>query len=210
MIKVAIVVAALFASNAADAQILNNLKNVASGILSQKTGEGTANTITNLVGNLIGKKDVTEKNIVGTWKYEGPCVVFESENALSQLGNTAMTSKIENTMSKQLTKIGFTKGKVVMTFNQDGTGVISMGSKKSNVNWSVNGNTLSLTYPVTKKTMNINVKMNAGDLQMAMKMDKLVTLMNGVAGKSTSGILGTIGTMTQNIKGMYMGLKFRK
>ena len=58
----------------------------------------------------------------------------------------------------------------------------------------------------------MNAKMSGSELQLAMKSDKLLTLLNAITEKAgtVNSSLGTLNTLTKNVKGMYMGLKFTK
>jgi hypothetical protein len=58
----------------------------------------------------------------------------------------------------------------------------------------------------------MNAKLSGGELQVAMKADKLLALLNAVTQKAgtVNSQLSTLGTLTKNVKGMYMGLKFTK
>lgn len=203
---------AMMMSTQANAQLGNILKNAAGSLLGgSSTSETAVGAVTDIVGNLLGKNKVTESNLTGTWTYSEPCVVFESENVLTQLGSTAVSSKIENTMSAQLTKIGFTKGKVVLTLNEGGKGVVTFNGKSVNVEWAVSGNTLILTYPMMQKSVSMNVNMTGGNLQVAMNAEKLLTFITGMSEKvSVTSTLQSISAMIKNVKGLYLGLKFTK
>lgn len=197
----------------ANAQLGDLLKNVAGEAINKATGNSTVgNVAADLVGNLLGTAEVTEKTLVGTWSYSQPCVAFESENVLATLGSSVVSTKVEKTMQNGLTKVGFTSGKVVMTLNEDKTGTIQYNGKPVNINWAVEGTNLKLTFPIVNKGVTMNVKQTGGELQVAMKSDKLLTLLNAITEKAgtVNSSLGTLNTLTKNVKGMYMGLKFTK
>ena len=197
----------------ANAQLGDLLKNVAGEAVNKATGNSTVgNVAADLIGNLLGTAEVTEKTMVGTWSYSQPCVAFESENVLATLGSSVVSTKVEKTMQNGLTKVGFTSGKVVMTLNEDKTGTIQYNGKPVNINWAVEGTNLKLTFPIVNKGVTMNVKQTGGELQVAMKSDKLLTLLNAITEKAgtVNSSLGTLNTLTKNVKGMYMGLKFTK
>ena len=189
------------------------LKNVAGEAINKATGNSTVgNVAADLVGNLLGTAEVTEKTLVGTWSYSQPCVAFESENVLASLGSSVVSTKVENTMQNGLTKVGFTSGKVIMTLKEDKTGTIQFNGKAVDINWTVEETNLKLTFPIINKGVTMNVKQTGGELQVAMKSDKLLTLLNAITQKAgtVNSSLGTLNTLTKNVKGMYMGLKFTK
>lgn len=200
MLKMAFVALGMMVCGNANAQLENILKSVA--------GE----TAANVVGNLLGTSKVSEKSLVGTWSYNQPCVAFESENVLATVGSSMVSTKVEKTMQNGLTKVGFTSGKVVMTFKEDKTGIIKYNGKAVDVNWAVDGANLKLSFPLLNKGVTMNAKMSGSELQLAMKSDKLLTLLNAITEKAgtVNSSLGTLNTLTKNVKGMYMGLKFTK
>lgn len=213
MLKVALLALGMMVCGNANAQLSNVLKSVAGTAISKATGNSTAGDVaSDLIGNLLGTSKVSEKSLVGTWSYNQPCVAFESEDVLTTLGSSMVSKKVESTMQKGLTKVGFTSGKVVMTLKEDKTGTIEFNGKNIIVNWAVDGSSLKLTFPIVDKGVTMNAKLSGSELQLAMKADKLLTLLNAITEKTgtVNSSLGTLNTLTKNVKGMYMGLKFTK
>lgn len=213
MLKVALLALGMMVCGNANAQLSNVLKSVAGTAISKATGNSTAGDVaSDLIGNLLGTSKVSEKSLVGTWSYNQPCVAFESEDVLTTLGSSMVSKKVESTMQKGLTKVGFNSGKVVMTLKEDKTGTIEFNGKNIIVNWAVDGNNLKLTFPIVDKGVTMNAKLSGSELQLAMKADKLLTLLNTITEKTSTvnSSLGTLNTLTKNVKGMYMGLKFTK
>ena len=213
MLKVALLALGMMVCGNANAQLSNVLKSVAGTAISKATGNSTAGDVaSDLIGNLLGTSKVSEKSLVGTWTYNQPCVAFESEDVLTTLGSSMVSKKVESTMQKGLTKVGFTSGKVVMTLKEDKTGTIEFNGKNIIVNWAVDGSNLKLTFPIVDKGVTMNAKLTGSELQLAMKADKLLTLLNTITEKTSTvnSSLGTLNTLTKNVKGMYMGLKFTK
>ena len=213
MLKVALLALGMMVCGNANAQLSNVLKSVAGTAISKATGNSTAGDVaSDLIGNLLGTSKVSEKSLVGTWSYNQPCVAFESEDVLTTLGSSMVSKKVESTMQKGLTKVGFTSGKVVMTLKEDKTGTIEFNGKNIIVNWAVDGSDLKLTFPIVDKGVTMNAKLSGSELQLAMKADKLLTLLNAITEKTgtVNSSLGTLNTLTKNVKGMYMGLKFTK
>ncbi|MBO7099020.1 MAG: DUF4923 family protein [Bacteroidaceae bacterium] len=211
--KLAFVAFGMMLCTNANAQLSDILKNAAGTAIDQATGNSTIGKVAgDLLGNLLGTTDVSEKSLVGTWTYSQPGVAFESEDVLSNIGSSVVSSKVEKTMQNGLTKVGFTSGKVVMTLNEDKTGTITYNGKSAKINWAVDGTNLKLTFPLLNQGVTMNAKLTGGELQLAMKSDKLLTLVKAITSKvgTANSTLGTLNTLTKNVKGMYMGLKFTK
>lgn len=215
ILRAVLVAATLMCSAQSHAQIGDFLKGLAGNAINSvtKSENTTASTIANIVQTLIGKEPVEENSLIGTWAYTQPCVAFESENVLTQLGSSAVSKKIEQSLDKSLTKLGFTQGKVVLTLENGGTGTVSFGTKSKKINWSVKDTNLTLKFPLMQKEIQINTKLNAGgELQLAMNSTKMLNLVGAITDKvaAANSTMGTISTLLKNVKGMYLGLTFEK
>ena len=213
VLKVAVLALGMMLCTHANAQLSDILKNAAGTAIDQATGNSTIGKVAgDLLGNLLGTTDVSEKSLVGTWTYSQPGVAFESENVLASVGSSVVSSKVEKTMQNGLTKVGFTSGKVVMTLNEDKTGTITYNGKSAQINWAVDDTNLKLTFPLLNQGVTMNTKLTGNELQVAMKSDKLLALVNAVTSQASTvnSTLGTLNSLTKNVKGMYMGLKFTK
>lgn len=209
MMKMAVAaIIALGLSQTANAQLSNLLKKTASSAVSSSTA---TNVVSNLVGNLLGTNKLNEKNLVGTWTYSEPCVVLESENVLTNIGGTVVTSSIEQKFSNVLKKAKITPGKVVLKLNSDKSFTMKVNGKTtSKGTWSVSGTNLVLT--MLGKSIKINASLNAGKLQLAAnasKMKDLLTTGLGAA-SSISSSFGTVSNLLKKYNGLYLGLKFTK
>ncbi len=163
-----------------------------------------------LVTSLLGKNKLNEKNLEGKWKYIEPCLVLESDNVLSKIGGEVAMGKVEKSLKGFLEGIGFKEGKVGLTLESDGSGVMDISGKDIKLNWSVSDTNLILT--LMKKDIPVNASLSAGDLQLAMSMDKLLelleTVLSGVGNISSIG--NVVAKMVDKYDGLYMGLRFEK
>lgn len=209
----AMLMLAMAGSLQADAQLKNLLKNVAGEAVNSATGNSTAGDVLGgLASKLLGTDKLNADNLQGTWTYSEPCVAFESESLLTSVGSSLASKKVETTLAKQMTRLGFTAGKMTLTLNADSTGTVNLNGKDVKVTWSVSETDLILTFPLTKKSVHMNAKLSGKSLQLAMSTDKLLTLATAITEKASTvnSTLGTVNSLMKNIKGMYVGLKFTK
>lgn len=210
IIKIALVATAAFlmpsTMNAQFADLLNKAKNLFGGSSS------TTSTITNVVGNLLGNTKITAQKLEGTWSYTQPCIAFESESTLNNIGGSVASAKIEEKFKAGLDKAGIKEGQMSITFNADKTFYISTGKRQISGTYEVEGSDLSLTFKTTKKTIKTNVKLSLGTLQIAMNADKMLQIVNTIATKASaySSSMKTVSTLLSQYKSMYLGLKFKK
>lgn len=197
---------------------------------TKSTSTSTSNVLGglgNLVAGLLGTDKVNQKSIVGTWNYAKPAVVFESEDLLTNVGGMAAGKAVEEKLQTYLDKIGFTAGKVKMTFNEDGTGKITYGSKNIPFQWSVADSDLTInlasgTLSMFTSSSNLskytsfkmNCKVNLTNIQLSFKADKLLQFISKVvsaAGSATNNsTISTITGLANKVDGMYLGLTLEK
>ena len=79
-----------------------NTKTDASSLIDNAISGNTSQTTTDLLGRilsyLLNGNSITKDNIIGTWTYSSPKVIFESENILAKLGSEIASDKIEKTL----------------------------------------------------------------------------------------------------------------
>jgi hypothetical protein len=160
----------------------------------------------------LGTKKVTAKSLEGTWVYSQPCVAFESEDALSNLAGSAAQSKIEAKLKQGLEKAGIKAGQMSITFNADKTFSTKVGTKTVKGTYVVNGPDLTLTFKQPAKSVKTNVKISLTTLQMAMKADKMLAIVNAIAAKASaySAQMGTVSSILSQYKSLYVGMKLEK
>ena len=218
MKKLIIMAIVAFTANTAHAQLGDLLKNVATSAASSAATAATgSSTVGDIVANLLGTATVNENTLVGTWTYSQPAVVFESENVLKNIGTTALNSKVESTLQTQLVKLGFTPGKISITFNSDKTGSLTYNAntnKSVPFTWSVSGHDLTLRLggqliSQLSKEFVLNVKITGNTLQVAADATKLIELIQQIVG-NTNSTLSIVSTMLKSVDGLYLGLKYTK
>ena len=221
IIKIAfIAMAAITMPSAMNAQskvgvsdLLNKAKTVVKDAQTQGTATNQAvNTAKDVLGDLLGTKPVTEASIVGTWKYTQPCVAFDGENTLSNIGGKVASSGIETKLANALSKAGITPGKMTIVFKSDKTFSATVGKKTTTGTYALNGNNITLTFKNSKKPITANVKNSAGVLQIAMNTDKLLSIVQNVSANASgySQQMAAVSALLNKYKGMYLGLKFQK
>lgn len=165
------------------------------------------------IGALVGGSGTSKTIPEGTWRYSGPAVTFKSDNALQNLGGAAAGTALEAKLKTYYDKVGlqdmtFTssadstfvmkvkkatlKGTIIYgesgecTLQLQGIGKIAGG--KFNARWQTVGNSLSLTFDISK----------------------LVDLISKIAAVSGKSSLQTLTKVLESYDGVYAGLRFDK
>lgn len=160
----------------------------------------------------LGTKPITEAQLVGTWNYAEPEVVFESSNPASQLGGALAANEVKRKISAGLAKSGFSPSKASITFKGDGTYIASMNGKSISGKYSVKGTNLTFDGPLGVEQVAVNVRLVNQDLQLAVKADKFLTLIQSMAAvpANSTVTLQAVSSLLKNYSGVQFGLVFRK
>ena len=190
--------------NSASAQL--NLGNILGGITGNSN---TSDLVSGLTSIFSSNKQATADNIVGTWSYDSPAIVFESEDFLTKTGAALAANKLETSIQNTLAKYGITKDKFSITFMEDGTFTETIRGKSNSGKWAVEDSKLQLTYQL--KTMEITTQKEGDQLMFVTDASKLLNLIQTLGAKTaTRSSLSTITALAKNIKGMKVGLTLVK
>ncbi len=218
IIKGAFMAIMLMCGTTANAQF--NLGNILGGLANGQTAttdsvssgsstSGLGDLVSGLTTIFSGEKQADKKSIVGMWTYSEPAIVFESDNFLAKTGAKIAAGKLEDKLQERLTKVGIKPGAVTFTFNEDGTYVNTLGSKKFAGTWTVTDQKLNLTV-AKMKTFSITTQLEGKQLMLVVNADKLLTFVKTMTGKSENSNMKTVSTLLKSIKGAEAGITLEK
>lgn len=169
-------------------------------ILGGTIGQAGTGVLGTILGNILGGT-TTQQSLVGSWTYAGPKLVFESENILSQIGGQVVSANLEQKLGTYLEKIGFKAGKSVLTFANDGSCSLTLGTKTLNGTYAYDSssNKLTLTGMFVTGKLPCTVTVQSGQLLMLFDADKLLSIATAVGSKGSSSLGSVLGS--------YSGLK---
>ncbi len=186
------------------------------GASTQKTNSTTSSlsgAAGSVLGNVLGallNGTTTQSSITGTWVYSSPKVVFESESVLAKIGSSVASSKLENTLTQQLKKIGFTSGKTKLTLNSDNTCALVLNSKTLNGTYTYDSSTqlLTITGALGTKSVSCTATLNGGELCMLYDASKLLGMVQTLG--SISSTTSTLSSLLKNYSGLKLGWAMKK
>ncbi len=197
----------LLCGTSANAQV--NLGDILGGLSGSSSSSNGSDLISGLTSIFSSNKQASASNLVGTWSYDSPAIVFESDNLLSKAGAAIAAKKIESKLQTTLSKYGITEDKFTITFNADSTFTESIRGKKYSGKWEVKDKKLVLSYALKK--MEITTQKEGNKLMFVTDATKLLSLMQTLGAKTaTNSSLSTITSLAKNIKGMKVGLALKK
>lgn len=165
-----------------------------------------------LSGLLGGGSTLSQQSIQGTWTYQQPDCVFESQNLLAQAGGALASNKIEGQLADQLSKIGIKPGACSFTFNADNTYSAVIGGRTINGNYTLDtaNKKMTMTYLAGLGTMTPHVSFSAGRLSLLFESDKLLSMVKGVSKIGNSTAMKGLSSLLGQYEGMYIGLQLSK
>ena len=181
-----------------------------SNALAGNTSQATTDLLGRVLSYLLYGNTTSKENIIGTWKYSSPKVIFESENILAKVGSDIASEKVEKTLGDQLARLGFTLGKTALTFNEDNTCSFTFGSRTYPGTYKYDSSTNRLTISDAMGVSNLRCTAckNGNELYLLFDSDKMLTLINTL-GKSTISNTSAV-SILNNYKGLKLGWSMTK
>jgi hypothetical protein len=180
------------------------------GVLNSVLGGGQSDDIVSGITSIFSSdKQATANNIIGTWSYTEPAIVFTSDNLLTKVAAKVAANKLENKLQSYLTQYGIKPGALVLTFNEDGTCTETLNGKTLKGKWEVKDSKLILTLGGIK-ALQILTQIDGKDMQFVTDATKLLKLFKSVGAKSTNKNIKTVTSLMKSVDGMQAGVSLRK
>ncbi len=201
--KIAAMAVMMMCSVSASAQDFND-------ILGSVLGNGSSDgLVSNLTSVFSSDKQATAENVIGTWAYSEPAIVFTSNNILAKAASKIAANKVENKIQEQLNKYGIKPGSFSMTFNEDGTFTETLKGKTTKGTWKVENSKLQLSV-VGVKALSITTQIDGKDMQFVTDATKLLNLFKTLGAKSNNSSIKTVTSLMKSVNGMQAGITMRK
>lgn len=217
---VAAVALSAFIPSAASAQvslgnILNTVKEVAGSTSSSSSSSSSkSSTASSLLSGLSSifssSKVATAEQIVGTWTYQEPAIVFESSNVLKSAGGKVVSSAMEKKLQTQLTKYGIKKGQMKMTFDKDGNFTQTIGKKTVSGTYTLDGKNVKLEYAGKVSQIVGTTQLDGSSLLIVMDASKLLKFVSAASKLTSNSTLKTASSLLGSMDGMQCGLRLKK
>lgn len=184
----------------------NDLQNILNGVLNGGQSEDIVSGITSIFSS---DKQANKNNIIGTWSYSEPAIVFTSDNLLTKVAAKVAANKLEDKLQSYMTQYGIKPGTLVLTFNEDGTCTETLNRKTMKGKWEVKDSKLILTLGGIK-VLQITTQIDGKNMQFVTDATKLLKLFKSVGAKSTNKNIKTVTSLMKSVDGMQAGVTLRK
>lgn len=189
-----------------NANAQNDLQNILNGVLNGGQSEDIVSGITSVFSS---DKQANKNNIIGTWSYSEPAIVFTSDNLLTKVAAKVAANKLEDKLQSYMTQYGIKPGTLVLTFNEDGTCTETLNRKTMKGKWEVKDSKLILTLGGIK-ALQITTQIDGKNMQFVTDATKLLKLFKSVGAKSTNKNIKTITSLMKSVDGMQAGVTLKK
>ena len=184
----------------------NDLQNILNGVLNGGQSEDIVSGITSIFSS---DKQANKNNIIGTWSYSEPAIVFTSDNLLTKVAAKVAANKLEVKLQSYMTQYGIKPGTLVLTFNEDGTCTETLNRKTMKGKWEVKDSKLILTLGGIK-ALQITTQIDGKNMQFVTDATKLLKLFKSVGAKSTNKNIKTVTSLMKSVDGMQAGITLKK
>ena len=185
-------------------------KLVKSGVNAVSKSASTSDLVSGLTSVFSSKKVATVEDLVGSWTYTEPAVVFTSSNLIKSAGGKMASATIEKNLQTQLSKVGITKGKLKMNFTKDGKFTQTVAGKTLRGTFTVNGKSVVLKYARQVKQVIGTTQVDGNNLLIVMDVSKLLGYMKTLGTLSGNQSLKTATSLLGSMDGMLCGLRLNK
>lgn len=155
-------------------------------------------------------------SLPGTWAYKGAAVDLVSDNTLTNLAGTAVSSGVEAKINKAFEKVGLKEGAVTFVFNDGMSFTCTIFGKTLNGTWKQNTeeNKLTLQFGKTMKYFSMTgyTKVTATGLEILFDANRFLSFLKSVMSVvgNTSSTLSAISGISDAYDGMRLGFKLAK
>lgn len=182
-----------------------------SSVLGSILGSATSgSTIGNVLGSVLGIDKLSQKNLVGTWKYKGPGCAFTSDNALAKAGGEVAAAQVKEKLASQYSKLGFTSSNTYITFNSDGTYSAKIDGKSLSGKYTFDESTMQLKLSGLILNFTAYAKRNTDGIGILFESKKILTLIQTLASMSSNETVNVIGDISKNYDGVRIGFDLTK
>ncbi len=170
-----------------------------------------SSTVSDIVDDLLGGGTATSSNVVGTWSYSAPAVELTSTSTLAAAAGTAITSKVESTLSSYCEKAGITAGKLIVTMGSDSSFSFALsGGKSVSGTYSITDGVATFSFTassISLGSIDSKASVSGDSLSLLFTADKLLSLVTSLS-NSSSSTLSSLSSVISNYDSMLVGLGF--
>ena len=177
-----------------------------SGILGTVTND---ETIGNVITSVLGLTKVTQRDILGTWKYYQPGCAFTSEQLLKKAGGEVVAAEIKTKVKPYYDKAGVSSSNTQITFSEDGKFSAIVAGRQFSGTYTYDEASAKISMKTLLFTVNCYAKKNAGSMGFLFEASKLLNVLQMLSALSGSSDLSAIGDLAKQYDGVRIGFDMK-
>lgn len=180
-------------------------------------GSGKAGDILNGVGSAIESATATSnfdvKDLVGTWNYKSPGVIFKGDNALGNLTGAAASATLENKLAPYYDKAGLAAMTMTVDNDLNFTIQIKHGTLTGTVSKDDDGN-MYFNFKAFGKynfgKVGCKAAKSGSTLTLAFDAKRLIDVLKKVSSMAKDSTFKTVSDLLSKYEGIYIGVKIQR
>ena len=168
------------------------------------------------VGKHILSDSLSQKDLIGTWTFEGTAVRLETDDILKKAAGEIAASKAEEKLDEYCRKYGLTAKVGTFTFKEDGTFESTNGKTTQKGTYTLKGDKLTLKYGNGKHIKNIGSltatvkRESSGEISLLWDASRMIDVFTSLTAKTSNASLQSISTLLQGYDGLKVGIRLKK
>lgn len=210
MMRKTVMIAAFLAvmSIPAMAQVsLDDLLGAVTSVLSGSVSESVDSA--RMVSVFSAKKQATAEQLVGTWTYQEPAIVFTSGSLVGKAAAKVAAGKVEGMLEKQLEEMGIKSGALEVTFAPDGTLTETIGQQQATGTWLLDGQLLRVTIGDIE-ALPVTTQLSASGLKVVTDATRLLEMFKAFSRHSTDSQVKMVAALLSSVNGLYAGFSLSR
>lgn len=159
---------------------------------------------------------LSQKDLIGTWTFEGTAVRLETDDILKKAAGEIAASKAEEKLDEYCRKYGLTAKAGAFTFKEDGTFESTNGKTTQKGTYTLKGDKLTLKYGNGKHIKNIGSltatvkRESSGEISLLWDASRMIDVFTAITAKTSNATLQSISTLLQGYDGLKVGIRLKK
>ena len=161
---------------------------------------------------VMGKLPLSQRNMVGTWNFQGTSCAFESENLLKKAGGAVVASQVEAKFDETCKSLGINENNTSFIFKADSTYTGRIGAVKISGKYLLDEKTkkVTMSYLLGVGHLNASVAVSSRELKLLFDADSILKLMKFISQFTSNTSVEVLGKMADLYDGMLLGFDLRK
>ena len=160
-----------------------NLLSDTSDSASDGKKSGSGSVLGDILNSVTGKLPLTQKNMVGTWNFQGTSCAFETENLLKKAGGAVVARQVEEKFDETCKELGIDEKNTGFVFKADSTYTGRIGGVKISGKYLLDTDTkkVRMSYLLGVGHLNASVAVSSREMKLFAAQAQVIALVQCLA-----------------------------